>query len=481
MPIRVAWTNNAVYGKVALMKYLLFLVGAFFCVTLHAEASLDVIAVGEKLLGDGGKTAFGETDRTGLWAVAIGHSGHGENAEEEAKALAVLDAQRALASFLNAQIASAAEHTMVEDDTGASAAFVQWTRIDVDQALAGVRLERLMKHEGEWVAFVVMTEKTVDATHRLKRVIAKERPGTVEATGMGPTQEIALQAACRSALEQVCGTNVVGSSATVDGNIRARAYSDVQGMVSAYRIVATSREGDDYRVTILAEVDKDELQESYGAQMKSMGDPLFWIASDNKDVATDVADFLMAKGLKTTFHKGTSDYKVDLSAEFNDVTHPLDRRKGVQLQLTARCYDKTGVLMFSLAGDPRKATVFIGNPTRQKQLAATKAVKQLSGELHKRLHCAIADRVNNGRTVRMVFRNVMSAEQCQWIEGITEAINDMPGASSATYSRNDEVKVSTIRFTLKGNPQDFVGLLRERVRDLPDAHSISPNKIIFEL
>ncbi len=462
-------------------KSLHFLISTLLCVTCYAGRMLDVKTVCDSLLSSGAETRSGETDYTGLWVVAMGRSGGGENSEKDAKALAVLNAKRALASFLNAQVASVAEHTMKEDDSGSSSSFSQWTRIDVDQALAGARPERMIQHEGKWVAFVVMTEKTADATNRLKRAIAKERPGTVEATGMGPTQEAALQAACRSALEQICGTSFVGSSAAVDGNIRARAYSDVQGMVSAYRVIATSREGDDYRVTILAEVDKDELQESYGAQMKSIGDPLFWITSNNEDAATEIADFLMAKGLKTTINKGTSDYKVELKAEFNNVTHPLDKRKGVQLQLTARCYDKAGVLMFSLAGNPRKATVFTGNPERQKQLAVTKSAKQLGDELHKRLQRAIADMVNNGRTVRMVFRNVVSTDQCQFIEGITEAINDMPGASSATYSRNDDVKVSTIRFTLKGNPQDFVGLLRERVQELPDALSVSPNKIVFEL
>ncbi len=464
------------------MKNSLFsFVVAFLCIVLYAEGSFNVTAACDNLLASGSETISGETEMTGLWVVAIGRTEMASHTEKDAKALAILDAKRALATFLNAQVSSAAEHSMKEDDTGVSSSFSQWARIDVNQALAGVRIEKTVTHEGEILAFAVMTEKTADVTNRLKRAIAQEKPGTVEATGMGATQEAALQAACRSALEQVCGTSVVASDAAVGDAIRSRTYADVQGMVSAYRVIKEVREGNDFSVTILAEINKEELQESYGAQMKSMGEPLFWITSDNEDAAVEMTDFLMNKGLKTSVQKGTSDYKVELKAEFNEVTHPVKKRKGTQLQLTALCYDKTGVLMFSLANDPRKATFFTGNTERQRQLAVARAVKQMGKPLHERLQRAIADMVNNGRTVRMVFRNVASFEQCAFIEGVTEVINDMPGASAATYLHNDDVKVSTIRFSLKGNPQDFVGLLRERVETLPEALSVSTNKIVFEL
>ncbi len=462
-------------------KAFLSLLMALLCTVLCAEGKFDAAAECDTLLATGAMIRSGKTDDSGIWVVAIGRAELGNLSEKDAKALAKLDAERALATFLNAQVASAAEHTMTESDAGSTSSFSQWSRIDVNQALAGVRIEKTMAHEGEMLVFAVMTEKTVDATNTLKETIANERPGTVEATGIGPTREAAIQAACRSALEQVCGTTVVASDATVDSAIRARAYADVQGMVSAYRIIKETREGADFRITILAEIKKDELQESYDAQMKSIGDPLFWITSNNEDAATEISDFLMAKGLKTTIKKGTSDYKVELKSDFREVIHPVKKRQGTQLRLTALCYDKTGVLMFSLPNDPRKATVFTGNPERQKQLCVKRAIKQLGKPLHERLQRAISNMVNNGRTVRLVFRNVRTKADCELMEQITEAINEMPMASSATYSLNEAVQVSTIRFTLKGNPQDFVGLLRETVDDCPEALSVTPNKIVFEL
>lgn len=464
------------------MSFKVMLPAAFLLCAVCAQAvAPDFRQEADRLIADGGETASGVSDETGVWLVAIGRATTEGTTEKDARAMAALAARKELASFLNAQVAAAAEMAYREDDSGESSSYAEWSKINVNEALKGVRIDRVTVVDGEVIAVAVMTEKTADATNRLRQAMAGERPGTVEAAGTGPTRDAAIQVACRSALEQVCGSSVVASDASADGNVRSRAFSDVQGMVSAYRIIDEQREGEDYRITIVAEIDKDELQESYGAQMKSIGDPIFWICSDNKDAATRISDFLIGKGLKTSVQQAGTDYKVELLCEFQSVTHPIRKRKGTQLQLTAKCYDKSGVLMFSLPNDPRKASVFTGNEERQKQLTVEKAVKQIGRPLHERLQRAVADMVNNGRTVRMVFRNVVTPEQCAMIERLTEVINDMPGASSATYSRNDAVAVSTIRLTLKGNPQDFLGLLRERADEVPEALTVSPNKIVFEL
>lgn len=100
--------------------------------------------------------------------------------------------------------------------------------------------------------------------------------------------------------------------------------------------------------------------------------------------------------------------------------------------------------------------------------------------LHSRLQRAIGDLVNNGRTVRLVFRNATQAAQVALIERAASEINAWPGSGTATVSRNDAVAVSTLRLTLKGNPQDFLDELRQRVPELPAALSVSVNKITFE-
>ncbi len=464
------------------MKRLMLMVSATLCALCAEAVAFNPVAEAARLRTTGARTASGVSADVGVWVVTVGTADARGLSEADALAAATLEARKELASFLTIQVAAATESTQHRDVSGVRSTFARWTRSDVSELLRGVRVAERRIEGDKAFAVAVLTERTADAAHILAHAMSTERPGTVTATGEGATAEAALAMAQRNALEQVCGTSVVASDAAVDGKaVRSRAFSDVQGMVSAYRILEQRKEGNLHRVRIVAEIDKGELQESYGAQMKSVGDPLFWIVSSNDDVLRQMSDWLIGKGLKTTTHQGTSDYKVELLTKFSRRNHPVNGRMGTQLQLTVVCYDKAGVQLFSLQNDPREATAFVGSEERQAELAVEKAVAQISRPLHERLQRAVADMVNNGRTVRMVFRNVRTAEQCAAIEALTEAINDYPGASSATYSRNDAVAVSTIRLTLKGNTQDLLGLLRSRNPDLPAVLTVSANKIVFEL
>ncbi len=435
----------------------------------------------DQLLEFNGESASGFSEETGLWAIAVGHAPIEGNDTKTARQKASLDAKKAMASFLSAQVASAAEMSMSEKDGEYSSSYAQWTRVDVNAMLKGVSVKRIVKKDGEMIAVALMLQKTIDATKLLESMKDEEGPNAVKASGSAETREAAIQAACRAAVEQVNGVSLAASDAdSSEGRLRSREYSRVQGMVSSYRVVDESTDGELVHVTIVAEIDKDKLKEDYGADVATIGDPIFWITADQDEVAVEISDFLMEKGLKTSIEEGPCDYKVVLRTKFRTVTHPADGRKGTRVELVAVCYDKAGVQLFTLQNEPRRAVTFIGTPEVQQVEAMKKATKQLSKPLHERLQRAIGNMVNNGRTVRMIFRNTTSRRECKLIEELVETINEMPEASSATYSRDEENETATIRLNLKGNPQDFLGRLRDENDDCPEALEVSPNTIIFE-
>lgn len=463
-------------------KLAVLLMSSLLCVFYAEAAAFDAQAEAEKLLASGADSAQGQSPETGHWLLAVGLTDAEGKSASDAIALASLEARRAVAACFTTTIAAVTEMQMQEDDDGSSSSFAQWARSDVSEVLRGVRIVASQIKDGQAVAVALLTEKTADATRKLRAVMEASRPGTVEADGIGFTKEAAVQAACRSALEQVCGTSVIASTASLDNDsVKQRAFSDVQGLVSAYRILEQEEKDGQIHVRIVAEVDLSELQESYGAQMKSIGDPLFYITSTNDDALRQMSDWFIGKGFKTTTHQGTSDYKIDILTKALARKHPSSGKEGLQVQLTITCYDKAGVQLFSLQNDPRKATSFIGDAERQSQICIEKAVKQIEKPLHERVQRAVSDLANNGRSVRIVFRNVVALEQSSLVEAVTSQLNDMPGASSATSSYNDATRTATVRFTLKGNPQDLMDLLRQRMPALPPAVSVSTNKIIFEL
>ncbi len=458
---------------------LLLLLSVCVCVGLTAQ-TLDFRAIANQLLDEERTLTMGSSADEGVWVVAIGCVDNDGLSREDARAKAGLEARKEIAAFLDTKVEASMSQSVTETDDALSTTFSSLTRSDVDKLLKGVTIERTFIRSGQTVAVAVMREKSIDASHKLNAMIDSEQPGVVEAKGIGPTRQAAIDQACSNAVAQVLGSSLVSSDAAADGEFISRTYTDVQGMVSTYRVTSERETAEGFEVAIVAEVKKDELLERYGAQMKSIGDPLFWVECSDETLATEMSDTLIAKGLKAAMQKGTSDYKVLLEPTFVTVTHPSTGKKGTQLQLTAQCFDKAGVLLFSLNNEPRKATVFTGNETTQKQRCGVRAIKQLGRPLHERLQQAIGDMINNGRSVRMVFRNAATRSSAEFIEHLTAEINKLPIATAATYSHNDEHRVSTIRLTLKGNPQDFMNLLRKRVPECPEALSISPNKIIFE-
>ena len=467
----------------------IFLALTAWLLTISAAAfGFDAKTEAERLLEAGGATASGTSAETGIWVIAVGESPiSSAEAEERDFAQADLNARAALAEFFASELQTSAETEIREDSAGeTSETFSSNTRAYSRSRLKGARIVRRFVRDGNAVAVALFTERTADAADALQRATANDDENSVsvvEAVGEGATPESAAEAACRNALMQVNGVSVTTSEASVDGGkLRSRTFAGLSGEVASFRVLSQTRRDDGTCVVrIVAEVSRETLQDGYETQMKSAGDPLFFLETENEDTRVLLSDWFLAKGLKTTVSPSNADYKVEVKTRFSDRTHPQDGRAGTQLRLSVDCFDKAGVRLFSLQGDPKKATVFIGDRERQRQLAVEKAVEQLDAPLHERLQRAVSDMTNNGRPVRIVFRNVRTPRQCGSIEALTDEINDMPGAAAAVYSLDSETGTATIRFSLKGNPQDFLSLLRERVPDIPPALSVTPNKIVFEL
>ena len=435
------------------------------------------------LLESGASTQMGQSEETGYWFLAVGPADISATVpEKKARTLAEMEAKKALAAFLGQTLSASDSYSYEESDAGSREEFSSKKKSEIAELLRGVRIARCEVRGNEVIAVAGVTEKTVDASKLLAEKMADGPESHVEASGDGASFNEALDAACRNALSQAFGYSMLASdSVSENEKLRSRAFSDIKGSVSAYRILEQRIEGGRHFVRIVAEINKDELKESYGAQMKSFGDPLFYIEAANEEAKTLFTDWFVGKGFKMTGTPDNADYKIDISTKFSKVRHPANGRAGTQLLMKLVCYDKGGVRLFNLQSDPRKAASFIGTSERQEQIAVEKAVEQVETPLHKRIQAAVNDMVNNGRSIRLVFRGVKSQEQAKAIRELCDEIAEVPNASVATYSINEEVQTATIRFVLKGNSSDFLSELKERCPELPPAISVKQSKIIFEV
>lgn len=464
----------------------MFFLKALFCLVMMGSApqptEFNLDSEVERLLESGAPTQMGENEQSGIWFLALGEISLEGLEEREALTRAELEAKKALAAFMSQTVSATSSHTYEEDENGSKETFSSRMRTDIDAMLKGIRIIRREVRGDKAIAIAGFTENSVDAANLLAKKMSQESESCIEAAGDGKTLEEALDAACRNALSQAFGYSMVASDSVSESDtLRTRVFSDIRGSVSAYRILEQHVDGGRHYVRIVAEINKDELEESYGAQMKSFGDPLFYLEAENEEAKTLLTDWFVGKGFKMTGTAANADYKIEVSTKFSKVKHPANRRSGTQLLMKLVCYDKGGVRLFTLQSDPRKAASFIGTAERQEQLTVEKAMNQVEEPLHKRIQSAVNDMVNNGRPVRLVFRGIKTKAQAEMLQKLCDEIAEIPQASIATYSVNEQVQTATIRFNLKGNSADFLSVLKERCPELPPSISVKQSKIIFEV
>ncbi|CAH2032109.1 hypothetical protein [Trichlorobacter ammonificans] len=109
---------------------------------------------------------------------------------------------------------------------------------------------------------------------------------TVTATGEGPSKEQALATAMRRAVEQGVGTMVKSSTTVVDSAlVDDKILSHSKGYVTSYKIVKEQKNGDEFVITISANVDNKLLKDDIDALTilrKTVGNPRILVAFSNK-------------------------------------------------------------------------------------------------------------------------------------------------------------------------------------------------------
>lgn len=459
----------------------LFAAMAAVCCALPAWA-LNSKAEAKKLLNDPElQSSSGRDNTAGVWMMVKGTAPIVDGKKDQARRMAELEARKALASFLEVKVSDETSSFYKETDKEVSAYFSSLSKSALNTRLAGARIVATEAIGDTYYAVILLTQNAADARDALREAVAAEGgPNTVRATGEGQTYDEALQVACRNALAQGRGMNIVATDAATDSDLTTRTYADIQGVVEAYRVLEEEETADGgVRLTIVATIGTG-LKDSYGAELKSVGDPIFWVTCDDVEVRQVISDALMEKGLKTSLQQGTADYRVAIKANFETITHPVNKRSGTRLQLTIACYDAGGVQLFTLQNDARKSVSFVGTAERQRQLTLEKAAKQIATPLHERIQRAIADVVNNGRSVRVAFLNATTDDRLRLVERICETANNLPGVAGATIGREvANPNTAIIRLTLRGNPQDFLSMLRRKVPECPPATEVSPNLIIL--
>ena len=444
--------------------------------TVNKKSSFNISQKIEAILADNRIIAGGYNDSVGVYVISVVKIDQPNLTNDELNELALTRGKKEIAAFIGQEIKA---HDRVENTTTqinnqeeTKSFYSSVMEVNVSQLLNGVTLYKVWKENNETIAVCYLTGKTADMSARLKAQIAQLPPDTVGASGIASIEkgniqvakEKALRMALRNAVEQVLGTVLAGNTQVQDNEkIRSRIFSQSRGFVETYRIVTENSSNDYYRIEVIAKIAKNKLLDSYSSYLKTMGDPEFFIRTNNKELYLTFLKFFEGLGLKLTNNLNSAVYIIDAIGDFKNVKHPVENLYGTQLSLWIRIYDaKSGQELLSQKNNPRRAVSFVSSGERQKDIAVEKAFKQIRNPLHKSVDKMISQMVSNGRIIVIKIAGYQPNYKTS-IEGICNSLGYVIGNDTVTYKINGNNNTVVINANYIGQMVDLESFLRKRI------------------
>lgn len=370
---------------------------------VHAAVPAAVEAVAKQMQADGAETRAGHDKLLGVFIVAQGEAPI-TGSKAKAKTIARANAVQNLGAFIGQQISASStsevSESTVNGGTEIKEFFSSVTKVNVKQLLKGVQ-DLSMDEDGETMtAFVYLTTKAQDKRQELEEEMNKlGDEGTVKATGEANSHQNAVQMALRAAVEQVVGTMIVGETKITDNEkVKSKIFAGAEGFVDTYRVTEEIEITAGWRITVIVQVSKKKILDSYRVYLKALGDPVFYLEctssdseGEDKQIAARFGQFFRKLGFKISKTSEGANYCINASGSYRRVKNPIDPDQTfTQYSMTIRVLSKSGEELLSLLNDPKKSAVCIDNPERERELCAEKAFKQMEKPVHEAINEMIA-------------------------------------------------------------------------------------------
>lgn len=262
---------------------------------------------------------------------------------------------------------------------------------------------------------------------------------TVNGGGVPDARRNAKANARRNAIEHALGVTMVATGQMVDldpSSSKFRNFSNAVGRVLNDKVIEEgpedAKKGELYKVRIAANVTAADFGKEFSKFMVALQNPGFYLNQDSGPELTDeFAIFFRNIGFKLTTRTADPDYVIRIRPKFLKRVHPTRRTEGVQLSLTVEISDPINAkILLTSKNDPRLSTSFLGDPDRNRQISAEKAMRSMKKPLTKKIGKLIHDMLQNGREVEIAFQG-LPVNGGEFLDATIRHLEWMPGVSEA--------------------------------------------------
>jgi len=356
-----------------------------------------VSALVSEMRETGASVRGGVSSDIGVYLVAIGRARYRDGAVNLCREVAEINAKKQLTTALQSSFKAhdVVGMTMtVDGDRAEVKAFVSsLTESKINMLLKGVQVVSSGKNaNSEMEVAVYTTSKLVDQSDALVNAqLQWGGKGVVMAVGIDTDRAVAEKNALRSAVEQVAGTLVVGKvSVNEREDMHKRLATTAGALVEEYRVVKETKVELEFRVEVLARVNKRKLYDNYRSYFKCLDNPIFCIVATDEALVRNFTQFFADKGFTLVNDPSECQYLIKLDGRFRDrPTSGNENSMGTMLGLNITIVSADGArTLLTMNEKQSKDSEILTAEQRREEVS-----RRIFNKLETRMHKAIQDKV----------------------------------------------------------------------------------------
>ncbi len=317
--------------------------------------------------------------------------------------------------------------------------------------------------------------------------------------GRQNVRDLALNKARQEAIKRVLGTTLAGSTTvkeisqknvdetgkenfTSDEHARSKLYTSAMGFAEIIKVFEEGEQDGLYKVTVLARVYKNRLEEDYSPALKQLGNPGFFVEANDAQSAI-AKTFFMTCLHDWGFRMSPTSYDADYTFRVKVKFIPKEGKDIPSITLTM-IQKSTGDSLITVQNDLTSFAI-INSADAEMETKIIQAAEEMEFIFHRKINDAIGRMNASGRrfTIRLEGTTQFNRKE---VDAIQEIIDNLGAIDNINVESNPIAQVTDFMFEYSGDSHDLSRMLEKafqesikKKKNRPKLKGLEKNRIIF--